>query len=276
MHFNRQDLPAAPFPLRKRSPSIAPRPQQESSDRSGDEALSPAFSILIIDRDSMSADLLANELMREKAYHATAVAAQELLSALAKSAADLIVIGAEVILQARNGLDLTLAVTRAYPNLSVVVLLSRLTRQSVINAFRSGTRGVCSRERPMAEFLECIELVRKGIIGATGNEATFLLEALKSVAAPNVTIAIDSPQLTSRQLQVVQHAAAGKTNRCIAAELHLSEHTVKNYLFRAFEKLGVSSRVELLFYLTQSGHSFGTVGTGINEGNLEAVNDLVG
>jgi hypothetical protein len=37
--------------------------------------------------------------------------------------------------------------------------------------------------------------------------------------------------------------------------LRLSEHTVKNYLFRAFEKLGVSSRIELLFYLTTRGRS---------------------
>ena len=49
--------------------------------------------------------------------------------------------------------------------------------------------------------------------------------------------------------QVVHCAARGKTNKAIASELCLSEHTVKNYLFKAFEKLGVSSRVELLFYL---------------------------
>jgi DNA-binding NarL/FixJ family response regulator len=38
-----------------------------------------------------------------------------------------------------------------------------------------------------------------------------------------------------------------------ASELGLSEHTAKNYLFRAFEKLGVQNRVELLFYLTSRG-----------------------
>jgi DNA-binding NarL/FixJ family response regulator len=47
------------------------------------------------------------------------------------------------------------------------------------------------------------------------------------------------------------------TNKIIAAELGLSEHTVKNYLFRSFEKIGVSNRVELLFYLTLRGHSVG-------------------
>ena len=43
----------------------------------------------------------------------------------------------------------------------------------------------------------------------------------------------------------------------IARELRLSEHTVKNYLFKAFEKLGVSSRIELLFYLTMRGQAVG-------------------
>jgi DNA-binding NarL/FixJ family response regulator len=84
----------------------------------------------------------------------------------------------------------------------------------------------------------------------------FLLEALKSLPAPVELTEIDSSTLTKRELQVVQCAATGQTNKAIASELGLSEHTVKNYLFRAFEKLGVSSRVELLFYLTVRGHSF--------------------
>lgn len=42
--------------------------------------------------------------------------------------------------------------------------------------------------------------------------------------------------------------ADGLSNRDIAHELSLSEHTVKNYLFRIFDKLGVSSRVELVLF----------------------------
>jgi hypothetical protein len=42
--------------------------------------------------------------------------------------------------------------------------------------------------------------------------------------------------------------AEGLQNRDIARELKLSEHTVKNYLFHIFDKLGVSSRVELVLY----------------------------
>ena len=113
-----------------------------------------------------------------------------------------------------------------------------------------------SRQRPMAEFLHCVEHVRKGFIWAGRQETNALLEAFRSIPAPDVLTAKNSPSLTARELQVVKCAARGKTNKAIAAELGLSEHTVKNYLFRAFEKLGVSSRVELLFYLTVGGHTF--------------------
>jgi ATP/maltotriose-dependent transcriptional regulator MalT len=44
----------------------------------------------------------------------------------------------------------------------------------------------------------------------------------------------------------------GLQNREIARELNLSEHTIKNYLFRIFDKLGVSSRVELILYAVSS------------------------
>jgi DNA-binding CsgD family transcriptional regulator len=56
-------------------------------------------------------------------------------------------------------------------------------------------------------------------------------------------------QLSRREFQVVEHAAQGESNKQIADRLGLSEHTVKNYLFHVFEKLGVSNRRELLFLL---------------------------
>jgi len=48
--------------------------------------------------------------------------------------------------------------------------------------------------------------------------------------------------------QVWANIAEGRTNRDISRELRLSEHTVRNYLFRIFDKLGVSTRLELALY----------------------------
>jgi DNA-binding CsgD family transcriptional regulator len=55
--------------------------------------------------------------------------------------------------------------------------------------------------------------------------------------------------LSKREQDVVRCVAEGLSNREIATRLKLTEHTVKNYLFRIFDKLGVSSRVEVVLYV---------------------------
>ena len=222
-----------------------------------------AFRVLIADRDSMSSDLLANALVSDGQCEAAAIHPADVLHALSTCKVDLVVIGTEPDSDSGNGLNLARAVSDAHPGTFIVILLNQPTHESVINAFRSGARGLFSRQQPMTEFLDCIKHVRKGFIWAGKEETSSLLEAFKSIPAPSLITTPESPTLTARELQVVQCAAIGKTNKSIAKELGLSEHTVKNYLFRAFEKLGVSSRVELLFYLTIRGHTFSPTKTEI-------------
>jgi two-component system, NarL family, nitrate/nitrite response regulator NarL len=216
----------------------------------------PQLRVLIVDRDSMSSDLLASVLSRDCRCQAAAITPSDLLNTLANNEVDLVVIGVDLNSKSGSGFDLASAVCRSYPSIYVVMLMNQMTSELVINAFRCGARGVFSRQLPMTEFLECVEHVGKGFIWAGRQEANALLDAFKSIPAPNLLQASESPALTVRELQVVGCAARGMTNKAIASSLRLSEHTVKNYLFRAFEKLGVSSRVELLFYLTIRGHTF--------------------
>ena len=213
------------------------------------------FRVLIADRDSMSSDLLAAELTRGGNCDALAVPPANLLQRLSTSYADLVVIGADLDHNSINGFHLAHQVSCSYPNVLIVVLLNQPTLASVIDAFRSGARGVFSRQQPVADFLGCVEHVRKGFIWAAERETAFLLKAFKSMPSPHLAVANNSPPLTMRELQVVRCVAKGKTNKAIAGELGLSEHTVKNYLFRAFEKLGVSNRVELLLCLTVRGYA---------------------
>jgi two-component system, NarL family, response regulator DegU len=55
-------------------------------------------------------------------------------------------------------------------------------------------------------------------------------------------------RLTQRERDVVRLVADGMRNQEIALNLHLSEHTVRNYMIKIFDKLGISSRVELVLY----------------------------
>jgi DNA-binding NarL/FixJ family response regulator len=68
------------------------------------------------------------------------------------------------------------------------------------------------------------------------------------VGSPGITDARGNPLLTRREQRLVDLVAQGRTNRDISRELHLSEHTVRNYLFRIFNKLGTSNRLELALY----------------------------
>ncbi len=77
--------------------------------------------------------------------------------------------------------------------------------------------------------------------------ARFALEALSSAPTIRATNAGGLNLLSRRELEVVHYLAEGLTNREIGARLGLSRHTIKNYLLKIFDKLGVSNRVELLF-----------------------------
>jgi DNA-binding NarL/FixJ family response regulator len=54
------------------------------------------------------------------------------------------------------------------------------------------------------------------------------------------------PLLTRREEEVVHLVADGLKNREIAEKLQIKEHSIRNYIYRIFDKLGVSSRVELI------------------------------
>jgi DNA-binding CsgD family transcriptional regulator len=67
--------------------------------------------------------------------------------------------------------------------------------------------------------------------------------------------------LSRREVEVVRCVAEGLSNREIAQRLGLTEHTVKNYLFRIFDKLGVSKRVEVVLYAYSLGSDVTASGT---------------
>lgn len=119
----------------------------------------------------------------------------------------------------------------------------------MLAAFRSGATGVFSRTDPLSELPTCIERVSRGEIWTSRSHTRFLLEALRSTPSCEGMTAAKIDLLSHRELQVAEHAAQGQSNKQIADQLELSEHTVKNYLFHVFEKLGVSNRCELLFLL---------------------------
>jgi DNA-binding NarL/FixJ family response regulator len=136
----------------------------------------------------------------------------------------------------------------AIPGRAVMVFDTR-ERELVVAAFRGGAKGVFFRDKPVEVLCKCLHRVHEGQIWAENADLVFLLEALSAAAPLRVSTPKTVEPLTKREEEVVSLVAQGLSNREISRQLHLSEHTVKNYLFRIFDKTGVSSRVELALFV---------------------------
>src|SRR5580698_1388157 len=100
---------------------------------------------------------------------------------------------------------------------------------------------------------KCIQCVSRGEIWINNQQMNYVLDALSEVPTLRVVNSAGRLLLTPREEQVVALVADGLTNRGVAVELGLSEHTIKKYLLRIFDKVGISSRVELVLYAVSHG-----------------------
>jgi len=119
----------------------------------------------------------------------------------------------------------------------------------VVDAFRGGAKGVFCKSEPIQALRKSIQAVHKGQIWANSHQLHLILEALVSAAPLRAKQAPRGSLLAKREDEAARLVAEGLSNREIGERLGLSEHTVSNYLFRIYEKLGISSRVELVLYM---------------------------
>ena len=193
--------------------------------------------VLLADSNLMACHLLAQALERQPGFSvfATLVDSRSLLDSLQLCQPDVALIGANLQEGPLSGFSRLPQLRTEFPALPWIILLDRTVPELVVDAFRAGARGVFSRsDSDISMLSKCIRRVVEGQVWADSNQLHYLLEAFSS-----------GP---SEREQPRERVAEGMGNREIAQRLNLSEHTVKNYLFRIFEKPGFSNRVELVLY----------------------------
>jgi DNA-binding NarL/FixJ family response regulator len=209
-----------------------------------------AVRVVLAESNSIHAELLANAISRDrrlKVIYSTC-SSSELLSRISRLQPDVLVLSASLDDHSDRGLDALENLRITNPNLKVIILLDRSHSNKVVNAFRSGARGVFCRNSPVKYLSKCIRVVHAGQIWASSEELGYVFQALAGTTMPG-PFNSNISQLSNRERDVVRCLAEGMSNREIAQKLGISPYTVKNYMFKIFDRLGVSSRVELLFYL---------------------------
>lgn len=176
---------------------------------------------------------------------------EEVFCCLERRPPDVLLVGES--LGTASGEDILRRVRSEAPRVKGIMLVDHYDPQVIANAFRAGARGVFSLHHSDFDVLcKCVERVNHGQIWANSEELGWVLDAFTGNSAQlaplKVINAAGDNLLSKREEEVVRLLMNGLSNREIAQELSLSEHTIKNYLFRIFDKLGVSSRTELLIY----------------------------
>lgn len=136
-----------------------------------------------------------------------------------------------------------------YGNAKAIVLTQKPNYTETVALFRAGARGIiCSVDLRFDELCKSIRCVHEGQVWARNELVGHLLVALSRPKSRDVTDAFGRRLLTKREQQVLHLLADGLSNQELAAELKVSEHTIKNHLFRVYDKLGVSNRMEAALY----------------------------
>lgn len=214
-----------------------------------------SISVLLADSKPIECQLLAAALRR----HGFQVSCCESESAPVLELADhdvmdVAVLSCAVLQSGESDMAVLRTLHLSYPQIPKIVLMPAESRELAVQSFRLGARGLfCLADSSFQRLCECIEQVHRGEISATTQQLNYLLDSVCQVPSLRVISANGEKLLTSREEQVVALVADGLSNRNVATELGLSEHTVKKYLFRIFEKLGISNRVELVLYAVHHG-----------------------
>jgi DNA-binding NarL/FixJ family response regulator len=224
--------------------------QEGRSEGQANQARSQKISLVVSDGSYMTSELLARALTRIKAL--TILKCTVTFGATLDAIVDLRPDVAVISLHFADGPYKGLELLRRLRDLSVksrcVLLMDDAEREGVMHAFRAGARGIFRRSTPTHLLARCITAVHKGQVWASSADVLQLIEALQTAMPFKGVNSRGEAMLTKREQELVPLVADGLTNREISTELGVSEHTIKNHLFRIYEKLGISSRVELILY----------------------------
>lgn len=154
----------------------------------------------------------------------------------------------------RQGLETLRELASDARSVRVILLTAAAEKEQIVEALQLGARGVVLKDSATQILLKSIRAVMNGEYWVGRESVSNLVQYLRTLVTP----ASAFPQrnkyrLTPRELEIIAAVVAGFANKEIAQYFKISEDTVKHHLSNIFDKVGVSSRLELaLFAVNQS------------------------
>lgn len=164
----------------------------------------------------------------------------------------------DIQLPGMSGIELTARAKEINPECEVVVLTMFDDRELATRAIKAGATGYILKANANQQLLDAIDAAHRGESLISPSVARKLLDALASVPEPKEPpgdVALTEPynQLTNRELEVLRLIAENMSNRRIADQLYISEHTVKAHVKAIFRKLQIDDRTQAIMMAIKDG-----------------------
>jgi len=151
-----------------------------------------------------------------------------------------------------NGIEATRQIVRRAPNINILMLSMHADESFVLRALKAGARGYVLKEAPEADLVQAVRLVSGGKSFFSPAVSRLLVEDyVRRLQDKDIEDSYDL--LTSREREILQLIAEGKSNKDIANMLNLSLYTVETHRSNILEKLNLHSVPELILYAVRKG-----------------------
>jgi len=204
--------------------------------------------VFVADSTPLTGRLIADSLRRDRTFDIIDASASLVLPMATSLRPEVAIISGNLEGVRSRGFEILKQLRAAVPKTRTIMLLDSGECNLVVEAFRRGARGVFCRHDPLKMLSRCVHKVHEGQLWINATQLEFLLEALTEAPPARLVDTCGTALLSRREQDVVRWLVEGFSNREIGRELKISENTVKNYIFRIFDKLGVSSRVQVAIY----------------------------
>jgi DNA-binding NarL/FixJ family response regulator len=159
-----------------------------------------------------------------------------------------------------DGVEATRRLRASHPEIKVVVLTTYADDRSVIDALRAGALGYLTKDAGADEIRQALQRVASGQASLDPAVQMHLVEAIATTATAATTDVTSAPAasqlpdgLTPREVEVLGLIGAGLSNTEIAAQLFVSEATVKSHVNHMLPKIGARDRAQAVGYAYRHG-----------------------
>lgn len=161
----------------------------------------------------------------------------------------------DIQMREMNGIEATVRILERMPNTRIIMLTMMEDSESLFAAMTVGARGYVLKGADKSEVLRTIRAVASGDVlfgAAIANRVTDYFRSLHRVQSLQTALA-PFPELSDRELELLDRIARGLNNHEIAEQLHITVKTVSNHISNIFSKLQVADRSQAIIRAREAG-----------------------